>query len=749
MSAGNNEHHFLSEEQIVYHYAGDERLAQTIAIRAGGRRAARLVGPGTGSLSYAATRQLRALISRFVVKIVDPMDHIASTGFFINPQAMILTCWHVIEPKFAGAVRDWVWVDYQDERYQAQVLKRFSNRHKDLAVLQIRGREYQRLLRQDFEVAPLAFPCQPADPVAALGNQRQDLLTDSLLLRGYIDPDNTRLAVALTNARLKTFATQECLGIVFRHTRFDEGMSGAPLLDTRIGCVVGVVAGVLDNQALFQLTGRLTPEPLGFAIPLREVSEVWRSFASDCRVLDYEPVLDNDIVPQSKEFLRHESFTERPHWAAHVEEFLHDPERRSGYLLLVGGEGEGKSAFAAHCIQNTIEPVFHFVRRPETEPGWANPERMLRSLTAQLVRKYGVDINQTLLDRLSAPRSDEDPTKAPAEIFADVLERISLVLAAEGEQEVFWIDGLDEAFGPTGRYHDTPGLPGLLPAQLPPGIYAVLTSRPGDHLQWLRDPNLCQRILLEAERETNIADVQRFFTQHANDVDPPLDTDFIARAAARTQGNFYVAVQMLAEIKRNPTAARDPEATPASVKEYHADVYQRVGLHAQRKGLEERDVRLILGLMAEAREPLTPEHLEAFNLPEHAEQILGWAADYFRPRPPQRAPRLPFEFNHISIPEFLSEQLTLGERQNIHARLAAVCLNWRQLDGHARLYALRHLPSHLIAAHMWDELCDVLTDFDYLQATISALPAASNHSAARPPLAPGAPNGFGQGGNHD
>jgi hypothetical protein len=738
MGTGNKKPPTLPKNRISHagDYQGKHRPA--LAARTSRHSAARPAGSETGLLSYAATQQLRASMASYVVRIKDPKDQAESTGFFINNAGMILTCWHVMQPGFIGAVREGVEVEFKGKKYQAQLLRNYSNRNQDLAVLQIQGQDYKHLLRQDFSPAPLAFPFQPADPVAALGYQRQDRMEDALLLRGYIDPENTPLTIPLTNARQKVFARLKCLGIIFRRTHSDAGMSGAPLLDTRSGCVVGVMTGVLDNQALFQLTGRWTPEPLGFGVPLSAVPEGWRDFASACNVFNYEPALDNDIVPQSKEFLRHESFTERPHWAALVEEFLHDPQRRSGYLLFVGGEGEGKSAFAAHCIQNTIEPIFHFVRRHESEPGWADPERMLRSLIAQLLRKNGGEIfGQPLLDRLSAPRSEKDVTKVLAASFADMLERLSLVLTAEDKREVIWIDGLDEAFGPTGEYHDTPGLPGLLPAQLPPGIYGVLTSRPGDHLHWLREEGLCQQHLLEAKRATNIADVQHFFMQHANDVDPPLAPDFIARAATRTQGNFYIAVQKLAEIKRHPTAPRDPEAMPASVEGYHAEVYQRVKMYARRKRIREGDVRLLLGLLAEARESLTPNHLEAFDLSDGAEQILEWAADYFRQRPVQRAPHLPFEFNHISIPEFLSGQLTRNDRRKIHRRLAEISRYWHQLDDHARHYALRHLPSHLIATEQWDELCDVLTDFEYLQTALGVLPATAAAAEAG-----------GQGGTH-
>lgn len=48
------------------------------------------------------------------------------------------------------------------------------------------------------------------------------------------------------------------------------------------------------------------------------------------------------------------------------------------------------------------------------------------------------------------------------------------------------------------------------------------------------------------------------------------------------------------------------------------------------------------------------------------------------------------------------------------------------------VYALRHLPAHLREGRLWDVLCDVLTDFDFLQAKIGAdrPPPASSPAAA-------------------
>jgi tetratricopeptide (TPR) repeat protein len=659
-----------------------------------------------GSSASGGARHLREWLAEFVVRVVDPLDDLSSTAFFVNEQGFLLTCWHVVEPDFAGTVHDWVWVEYRGARYRADLRRRLSNRNKDLAVLQVRGAELQRLRRAGFQAAPLAFPYQPADPVAALGYQRQDVVADAILLRGYVDPDNTSIPVPLEDDHGVRFATQPCLAVVFRHAHFDLGISGAPLLDVRTGRVVGVAAGV------FPSSHSPTQQPLGFAVPLDGVPLSWPAFERDCQVLSYDPVLDDEIVPQGTEFLRHGSLVDRPGWAAMVSSFLEDPQRRSGYLLLVGGEGEGKSAFVAHRLLNRVEPVFYFLRRKQGR--WEDPEWMLRSLTAQLLRKYPVGGNPLLRARLREDEPHEARLHAAAALFRDAIERVSAIVTSEGCQEVLWIDGLDEAFGPTAPYHDRPGLARLLPTPLPPGIYFVLTSRPGKHLDWLTaDPRLCAGHRVEDEQYDNVGDVGCYLRAHANDVQPPLSPEFIARLAARTQGNFYIAVHKLAEIQRDPSAARDPEAIPISVKAYHAEVYQGVVDRAWGSGITEGRVRLVLGLLAGARElgELAPADLDACfaDAPDQAEQILGWAADYFQPRPRQREPALPYEFNNLSVREFLETQLKAADLRSIGDRLAEGC--WRQFRAGAdrmTTYARRHLAAHLAEAGRWEDLLAAL-----------------------------------------
>ena len=91
-----------------------------------------------------------------------------------------------------------------------------------------------------------------------------------------------------------------------------------------------------------------------------------------------------EIIDCTLEIERHKDFVGR-HWLqARVQTFI--DTHTSGYLLLTGRPGVGKSAFVAAQVRQDLEPVVrHFIKRDM--PQWDDPEAILRSLTAQLRRK--------------------------------------------------------------------------------------------------------------------------------------------------------------------------------------------------------------------------------------------------------------------------------------------------------------------------------------------------------------------------
>jgi len=65
-----------------------------------------------------------------------------------------------------------------------------------------------------------------------------------------------------------------------------------------------------------------------------------------------------------------------------------------------------------------------------------------------------------------------------------------------------------------------------------------------------------------------------------------------------------------------------------------------------------------------------------------------------------------YVFFHNSFREFVTARV--GDLlQGYHRRWAERGLKWRALRGYEQLYALRHLPSHLIAASRGPDRCGI------------------------------------------
>ena len=99
-----------------------------------------------------------------------------------------------------------------------------------------------------------------------------------------------------------------------------------------------------------------------------------------------------DIIDCTPELNRHHDMVGRSWLREWVQAFV--DSHSSGYLLLTGGPGIGKSAFVAAQVRQRPSPtVSHFIKRGMGN--WDEPEAMLRSLTAQLRRKYALPQTDT------------------------------------------------------------------------------------------------------------------------------------------------------------------------------------------------------------------------------------------------------------------------------------------------------------------------------------------------------------------
>jgi hypothetical protein len=417
-----------------------------------------------------------------------------------------------------------------------------------------------------------------------------------------------------------------------------------------------------------------------------------------------------------REMRRHRDLLDRDSLEARVRAFVSSDV--DGYLLLVAGPIFGKSAFITNLIRTSPDPAaYHFIKRGQGD--WDEPDTILRSLTAQLRRIYAL------------PTSDHERTMTPAGCFNAVLDRVSRVLAPD-QRAVILIDGLDEAFGPDGRFTGT-ALPGVLPLVLPRGIRVVLTSRPGDHLNWLADPSLCQWLIVESDADENRTLIQRYIADQNQSRSLGLEGATIAHLVDAAEGFIGVAVLSLRErpgLEKEILAWRtDLSQIPRGLNGWLVTQHQRVSGAAAARQIPREELNALLGILASALEPLSRAHLigllnaaggshigsvAATGLKQHIAGILEVAQEFFDARDPALGTGAPYRFFHTSFAEFVFKNLSDPERRDCHRLLARGCDGWRGHGGPTRDYALRHRIAHWQEACEWFETLRAFADVEYI-----------------------------------
>jgi hypothetical protein len=358
----------------------------------------------------------------------------------------------------------------------------------------------------------------------------------------------------------------------------------------------------------------------------------------------YERLRDLYMSPRET-FARHDPhrFVGREWLAAQFDAFLN--QDRCGYFVLEADAGVGKSAFLAELVR-TRRYLHHFVR-----PGTASRvDAALKSLAAQLVRVTGSD--PYLLTSLDATA-----------LFETVLGEAASQLRS-GEQLVLVVDGLDEAETPPGR--NPLGLPGALP----PGVYCLVSHRPGARWADLAVPPWLFR--LQANDDRNLADMHEFLRQAAARprVAAALEEagysadQFTATLAGKCQGVWIYLHYVVDEIERGDRLPLDLESLPYGVWRYYAQYWDR--WQDQHADVWDSEQLPLLATLGAVQEPATLPllcMLADLSLRPLLRRVLAERWRPFLAITDEEDPR--YSIYHTSLREFLAGQL-FAVAQNVH-----------------------------------------------------------------------------------
>ena len=247
---------------------------------------------------------------------------------------------------------------------------------------------------------------------------------------------------------------------------------------------------------------------------------------------------------------------------------LHD----SGYFVIEGGAGMGKTAFAAWFARRE-QCSAHFAERSQKAGEAVVP---VRNLGGQLIASWDLD-HLAPTGMLPPEAGREDPAEWLLNVIRAAARRRDQVSA--GAPIILVADAVNAAVDPPDD-HPPLGLPD--PGLLPRGVYVVATARTGG-LRYL--PEGCASRSLDEAREENLADMRQYLASCAR-------SDYITRAIAsadispgeftelladRSTGVWIYIHYVLEQIRVDPHMARELPALPRGLDAwYHKNLARLV-----------------------------------------------------------------------------------------------------------------------------------------------------------------------------
>jgi hypothetical protein len=276
-----------------------------------------------------------------------------------------------------------------------------------------------------------------------------------------------------------------------------------------------------------------------------------------------------------------------------IADALADPHFPSGYVIVKGEPGIGKTSLMAELVRRH---------------GWVHhlniaalniqsPRDFLASVSAQLILNY---------------RLDHDGLPPEAETDGGFLARLldEAVWANAGAPVVVLVDALDEA-ADTGLAPNANRL--FLPPVLPAGAFFVVTMR--EKFSYRLSVDRSKSLYLRDNDPQNLADVAEYIRRFVGQFRDPMErrmTDwkiapeaFVDAMTEKSQGNFMYLVHVLRDIREGRLTAQNIDSVydlPDGLKEYYQHHWST--MHAAQPERFETYHVPVLCTLAAAREPV-------------------------------------------------------------------------------------------------------------------------------------------------
>ncbi|MEQ9237023.1 Swt1 family HEPN domain-containing protein [Coleofasciculus sp. E2-BRE-01] len=281
-----------------------------------------------------------------------------------------------------------------------------------------------------------------------------------------------------------------------------------------------------------------------------------------------------------------------------IEEFL--TSQPSGYFIIQGEPGIGKSAILAKYVQQT-GCVAHFNVRSQ---GINRADQFLENVCTQLIARYNLPYS-------SLPPDAKRDGKVFSQLLAEIVKAQG-VAPKKGKRLVIAVDALDEV-----DQTDHSGANLLyLPTSLDKGVYLVMTQRPVTLTLTVNTPP--HRFNLMQYQTQSLEDIHRYIRSEINKSSPLqawIDErgltvgEFVTQLANKSENNFMYLRYVLPDIADGKYRNLSIESLPQGLQDYYEDHWRRMGMFDKES---KRTKIKIVYVLAELREPVSRELIAEF-----------------------------------------------------------------------------------------------------------------------------------------
>jgi serine/threonine-protein kinase len=349
-----------------------------------------------------------------------------------------------------------------------------------------------------------------------------------------------------------------------------------------------------------------------------------------------------------------------------IDNLLADADFSSGYIVISGEPGIGKSSVIAQFIK-TRGAVHHF---NSVLMNIRSPKDFLENICTQLIVRY--DLNYPALP----PEAGKD---------SGFLSKLLAEIANQKQQQpvVILVDALDEA-------EDTSLPPGanrlFLPPNLPEGIFLIVTSR--EEYDYRLDVAHRKDIYLRDDDPRNLEDVRLYIRNYIQEHQPKMlphieqwgvsQDEFVDVITEKSEGNFMYLYYVLHDIRDGKLTQSNVDSIhnlPKGLQSYYQRHWREMEVQDPQKFQSYYEP--VVCQLAVAREPVSVNQLSEWTKlpPKSIKEVIHDWHEFFNKFTPETGDSL-YRIYHASFQTFLREDIGLKPYEKKVVQTAFNKIQW-------------------------------------------------------------------------